>query len=144
MVLLYIVEFRSSSRIVLACKSMQKWLNDHRINLLTWPLLSSDWNPIEKLWGEMKIGEFTREDLKRILRGLFPGLLFYCSVFSTSINWEPLGHTCIIYIYILITLIFIKVANSYGTDSSRKKQNDQSVHKDNVKLVINFNKHAEF
>ncbi len=35
-------------------KSTQKWFTEHKMNLLLWPSQSSDLNPVENEWGELK------------------------------------------------------------------------------------------
>ncbi len=35
-------------------KVIEKWVIEHKTKLLLWPFQSSDLNPVEKEWGELK------------------------------------------------------------------------------------------
>ncbi len=35
-------------------KNSQKWVTEHKTKLLLWPFQSSDLNPVENEWGELK------------------------------------------------------------------------------------------
>ncbi len=49
--------FGSSNRTIIqtqTSKTTQKWVTEHKTKLLLWPFPSSDLNPIENEWGELK------------------------------------------------------------------------------------------
>ncbi len=49
--------FGSSNRTIIqtqTSKTTQKWVTEHKTKLLLWPFQSSDLNPVENEWGELK------------------------------------------------------------------------------------------
>ncbi len=49
--------FGSSNRKIIQTqnlKTTQKWVTEHKTELLLWPFKSSDMNPVEDEWGELK------------------------------------------------------------------------------------------
>ncbi len=49
--------FGSSNRTIIqtqTSKTTQKWVTEHKSKLLLWPFLTSDLNPVEDEWGELK------------------------------------------------------------------------------------------
>ncbi|XP_056131825.1 chemokine-like protein TAFA-1 [Lampris incognitus] len=57
-------------------KSPQKWFTDHRIKVLPWPSRSSDLNPTENLWDELKdLERFCMEERSQIPCHVFSNLI---------------------------------------------------------------------
>ncbi len=66
-------------------QNQQKWFTDHKIKVLPWPSQFPDWNPIEKLLGELKPAWTSKwEGSKKILYG--NGLRSLTHVFSKLIS----------------------------------------------------------
>ncbi len=64
-------------------QNQQKWFTDHKIKVLPWPSQFPDWNPIEKLLGELKRrvhqhGPQNGKDLKRFCIEEWPQIPYPC------------------------------------------------------------------
>ncbi len=73
-------------------KGTKRWFNDHGVTVLDWPANSPDLNPIETIWGivKMKMRD-TRpnnaDDLKAAIKATWASLHL-----SSATNWSPRSH----------------------------------------------------
>ncbi len=75
--------FGSSNRTIIqtqTSKTTQKWVTEHKTKLLLWPFQSSDLNPVEDEWGELKRRSCESEDLEWFWMKEWS--LISCQVFS--------------------------------------------------------------
>lgn len=67
--------FQQDNASIHASKATKKWLEDNRVNTLTWPACSPDLNPIENIWGIMVRRMYANNRQYRTIAELKNGIL---------------------------------------------------------------------